>query len=71
LWFFLQALSLKVFGDSVVGLRMLTALIGTATVPLLYFFARPWYGRRVALMAATLLLAYHFHIHFRSFLRRT
>jgi 4-amino-4-deoxy-L-arabinose transferase-like glycosyltransferase len=43
---------------------MLSALIGAATVPALYVFARPLYGRTVALAAAALLAAYHFHIHF-------
>lgn len=64
LWFFLQALALRGFGDNVFGLRMLSALIGTATIPALYLFARPLYGRASALGAAALLAAYHFHIHF-------
>lgn len=64
LWFFTQALSLRVFGDTVFGLRILSALIGTAAVPALYLFARPLYGRPVALAATALLTIYHFHIHF-------
>jgi 4-amino-4-deoxy-L-arabinose transferase-like glycosyltransferase len=64
LWFFLQAGSLLVFGDSVFGLRMLSALLGTAAIPALYIFARPLHGRVVALTAAGLLATYHFHIHF-------
>jgi 4-amino-4-deoxy-L-arabinose transferase-like glycosyltransferase len=64
LWFFLQALSLDVIGNSVIGLRALSALIGTATVPLLYLFARFTFGRSIAVVATTLLAAYHFHIHF-------
>jgi Dolichyl-phosphate-mannose-protein mannosyltransferase len=64
LWFFMQALSLRIFGDNVFGLRMLSALIGAATVPALFVFARPLYGRAIALAAAVLLAAYHFHIHF-------
>jgi hypothetical protein len=64
LWFFLQAFSLQIFGDTVFGLRMLSALIGTAAVPALYLFARPLYGRPAAFGAATLLAVYHFHIHF-------
>ncbi|HWQ11757.1 MAG TPA: glycosyltransferase family 39 protein [Roseiflexaceae bacterium] len=64
LWFYLQAGALLVFGDSVFGLRMLSALLGAAAVPALYVFARPLYGRAVALTAAGLLAAYHFHIHF-------
>jgi 4-amino-4-deoxy-L-arabinose transferase-like glycosyltransferase len=64
LWFFLQAASLRVFGDSVLGLRLLSALLGTATVPVLYLYARRPFGARVALAASTLLAVYHFHIHF-------
>jgi 4-amino-4-deoxy-L-arabinose transferase-like glycosyltransferase len=64
LWFFLQALTLRAFGNTIFGLRMLSALIGAATVLALYVFARPLYGRRVALLAAALLATYHFHIHF-------
>lgn len=64
LWFFLQALSLSVFGNNVFGLRILSALIGTATIPLLYLFARPLFGRGVAFGAAALLAGFHFHIHF-------
>jgi hypothetical protein len=64
LWFFMQSFSLRVFGDTIFGLRMLSVLIGTATVPALYLFARPLYGRPVALAATALLAAYHFHIHF-------
>jgi hypothetical protein len=64
LWFFLQALSLDVIGNSVVGLRALSALIGTATVPLLYLFARFTFGRSIAVAATTLLAAYHVHIQY-------
>lgn len=64
LWFFLQAGSLAIFGDTVFGLRALSALLGAAAVPALYAFARPLYGRAAALSAAALLAAYHFHIHF-------
>lgn len=64
LWFFLQALSLSVFGNNVFGLRALSALIGTAAIPLLFLFARPLFGRGVAFGAAILLAVFHFHIHF-------
>ena len=64
LWFYVQAASLRVFGDSVVGLRMISALLGAATIPALYVFARRPFGARVALSAAALLALYHVHIHF-------
>jgi hypothetical protein len=64
LWFFIQALSLRIFGDSISGLRMLSALLGTLAVPALYIFVRPLYGRAVAIMATALLAVYHFHLHY-------
>lgn len=64
LWFFMQSLALRAFGNNVFGLRLLSALIGTATIPMLYVFARPLFGRANALMAAALLAVYHMHIHF-------
>ncbi len=67
LWFFLQALSLHLFGDDIGGLRMLSVLIGTATVPMLYLFARPLYGRPTALIAALLLACFHLHVHYSRY----
>jgi len=64
LWFFAQALSLRTFGNTVFGLRMLSALVGVASVPAMYVFARLLYGRPTAIAAAALLASYHFHIHF-------
>ena len=64
LWFFVQALALDLFGDSIGGLRMLSALLGTLTVPALYVFARPLYGRAAAIIAAALLAGYHLHVHY-------
>lgn len=64
LWFFMQALALRLFGDTIAGLRMLSALIGALAIPALYVFVRPLYGRAVAILAAILLAFYHFHIHY-------
>jgi len=64
LWFFLQSFSMNVFGDSVFGVRMISALLGSASIGSTYFFARLLYNRRVAALTAILLATYHFHIHF-------
>jgi 4-amino-4-deoxy-L-arabinose transferase-like glycosyltransferase len=64
LWFFAQALSLRTFGNTVFGLRTLSALVGVASVPAMYVFARLLYGRSIAIAAAALLAVYHFHVHF-------
>lgn len=62
--FFAQAASLRLFGDSVAGLRTLSALVGTATLVFTYLLARQQFGRRVAVFALTVLAFNHYHIHF-------
>jgi hypothetical protein len=64
LWFFIQALALRLFGDNIAGLRTLSALIGALAIPALYVFARPLYGRTVAILSAVFLAFYHVHIHY-------
>ena len=63
-FFFLQALSLKLFGTSVFGLRMLSVLTGTMTIPILYLLVRELFDREVGLVAAALLAVSHFHLHY-------
>lgn len=64
IWFFIQALALRIFGDNIAGLRTLSALIGALAIPALYVFARPLYGQTVAIISAVLLAFYHVHIHY-------
>ena len=50
---YLQSISVALFGVSVFSLRIVTATIGTLTIPLLYTFARALkLDRRIALLAA-------------------
>ena len=56
--------SIRVFGHSVAGLRMLSALIGAATVVTTFGLADALWGRRVAWMAAILLACSHYHLHY-------
>ncbi len=62
--FFVQSASLRVFGDSVAGLRSISAIIGTSTLLFTYLFARRNLGRRVGLFALAALTFNHYHIHF-------
>lgn len=64
LFYFLQAASIAIFGDSVGGIRVVSAVIGTLSVLFTYLLARRWFGRGPALMAAALLTVFHFHVHF-------
>ncbi len=62
LWFFLQAGVMRVFGEDVVGSRLISGIIGAATVPLVYLFVRRNFGVLTGLTAASLLAAFHFHL---------
>jgi len=62
--FLAWGLSMRLFGESVAGLRALSALIGTSTVLTTALLARELWGRRVAWLAAIALAFSHFHIHF-------
>jgi len=56
--------SLRLAGNNVWALRLPAALAGTATIPILYLFARGLWGRRVALLAAAFLATYDYHLHY-------
>lgn len=64
MWFLLQGLCLRVLGDSVFGLRMLSVIAGTLTVLTTYLLVRQLFGRGLGMVTALLLAAYSFHIHF-------
>lgn len=64
MYFFVQSLSIRLFGPTTEALRLPSALIGALTVVGLYAYARDAFGRGVALAASTYLAAFHFHIHF-------
>ncbi len=67
LWFYLQALSIKLFGETMAGVRMLSALLGSLTIASTYVLGRLLFTRRIAMVAALLLATYHMHIHFSRF----
>jgi len=58
------ALSYKLLGTSVLSARLPTALLGAATVPLLYLMLREMFDRRVALIGAAFVAVFHFHVHY-------
>lgn len=61
---YLQAGSLALFGRDEVGLRMLSALFGTACVPYLYLLGRIGWGRLGGAVAGWLMSVSHLHIHY-------
>jgi len=64
LWFFLVSFSQRLFGETLAGVRLLSAGIGTLAIATTYLMARLLFARRVAWMAVVLLATYHFHLHF-------
>lgn len=62
--FFVWGLSMRVFGDTVAGLRMVSALVGTASLLATFLLARELWGRRIAWLGAATLAFAHYHLHF-------
>lgn len=56
--------SMKLFGISAFGLRLLPAIGGLLAIPAVYLLARRIGGRRIAFLAAFILAFSHSHIHF-------
>ena len=62
--YFTVAAVFKVFGVTTFSSRLLAALAGAITVPLLYLFLRQMFDRTIGLLGATYLVGYHFQLHF-------
>ena len=62
--FLVWGLSMRMFGESVAGVRAVSALIGTASVCSTLLLARQLWGRRVAWFGALALAFGHYHLHF-------
>jgi hypothetical protein len=60
----LMNVGLKVFGHSPFALRLLPAVGGTLAIPAVYLLTRRLFGVRPAILAAALIAASHFHLHF-------
>lgn len=55
LFFFIQAIFVKLLGHNILALRLAPALIGTLAVITTYLWAKSWFGQRVGLIAAFLM----------------
>ncbi|HEY7067785.1 MAG TPA: glycosyltransferase family 39 protein [Chloroflexota bacterium] len=64
LFFFLQAGSMSLFGQTVFGVRVVSAVIGALAVTFTYLLGRRLLGRTVAVAATVLLAVFHYHILF-------
>jgi 4-amino-4-deoxy-L-arabinose transferase-like glycosyltransferase len=63
-FFFVQSFSIRLLGQTIIALRVPSALAGALTVIALYWYARKAFGRGIALAAAAYLAGFHYHIHF-------
>lgn len=64
LFHYMQAGALWLFGESLNGLRTLSALFGALCVPVVYAIGRIGWGRWAGVAAAWLLAVSHFHIQY-------
>jgi 4-amino-4-deoxy-L-arabinose transferase-like glycosyltransferase len=62
--FVVQSWILRVTGETVAGARLLSALLGVASVVAIYCLTRHHLGRWTALIAAVLAAAFHFHLFY-------
>ncbi len=62
LYFFLQAAAMAVGGETVGGVRLLSAVVGALAVLVTYLLARRLFDRTVALTAAVLLAVFHYAV---------
>ncbi len=61
---YLQSWTVALFGADFTGMRMASAIVGTLTIPAIYFLASSLFDRKTALIAAALLAVFPPHIHF-------
>ena len=55
LFFYLQSIGVLIFDNTILGLRVAPALLGTLAVGAVYLWASSWFGRRAGLIAALLM----------------
>ncbi|MCP5097267.1 MAG: glycosyltransferase family 39 protein [Chloroflexi bacterium] len=63
LYHYLIRLSLAVFGYSIHGLRISSAVVGGFAVMATYFMVKQFANTRTALLTAAIMMTYHYHIH--------
>jgi 4-amino-4-deoxy-L-arabinose transferase-like glycosyltransferase len=59
-----NAATVELFGRNFVGLRMINAILGAATIPIVYLLAKAFFDRKTALAAALILATFPPHMQF-------
>lgn len=57
-----SGLGLRLFGDTMIGLREINAVIGSIGVVLVYLLGKAWFGRRAGILAALILAVSFLHV---------
>ncbi|MBZ0281510.1 MAG: glycosyltransferase family 39 protein [Anaerolineae bacterium] len=61
---YMQAFTAQLFGANLIGLRAISPIVGTLTIPAVYGLGATLFNRRVGLLAALWLTTFPPHIHF-------
>lgn len=64
LFYYLQSISLRIFGQTTPALRLFSAFAGALTVAAVYLLARELFGELCGLAAGIFMAGFHFHINF-------
>jgi 4-amino-4-deoxy-L-arabinose transferase-like glycosyltransferase len=64
LHFFIMAIPVKLFGQTLFSIRLMTAIYGVISLFMIYLLAEKMFDRRVALVSTALLAVSHLHIQF-------
>lgn len=67
LYHYVEAASMAVFGVTAGGVRMVSAISGALTVPLIYVIARLSWGRLAGALSMLFIAFGHTHLHFSRF----
>jgi 4-amino-4-deoxy-L-arabinose transferase-like glycosyltransferase len=60
---YMESVAMGVFGRNLIGLRLVSAILGTLTIPAVYMLTRALFNKPTALAAALLLATYPPHLH--------
>jgi 4-amino-4-deoxy-L-arabinose transferase-like glycosyltransferase len=64
LHFFLMAIPVKIFGQTRFAVRLITALAGLLSLPVVYLLARRMFDHKIALISTLLMAVTHIYIQF-------
>lgn len=71
MFMYLEAIGILVGGTSRTAIRAVSGVIGTATIPAVWWMVREWRGPRAAILAAFVFAGMRWHIHFSRLAFRT